>query len=220
MKLLFISLLILGFSFPFAAGSVAGEIDECWSELSVSCEGMRISICPRRDFEYIGEGCGGTDDYIEIWVRDAGGYGVAGIPETDYCLFACDANEELSICYFFITADSVTSAMEAFRGRTTFSRSRIAGGGCALNGVCMAVQGKVVLDEECIHPICLDIEIVSPDINGDLDVDLSDLSFFGEAYNTQEGEPGYSACCDYNDDGVCDLSDFAFFGQHYTHQCL
>lgn len=219
MDRLFACLAVVGFV-SLAPEESSAQLPGCYSELSASCEGMRISICPRRDFEYIREGCGGSSDYIEVWVRDGWGNGIAGIPETDYCLFACDANEELAICYSFITADSLTSARSGFEGRTTFSNSRIAGGGCALGGIGMTVQGMAILDETCMHPVCLAIEIVSPDINGDLRVDLSDLSFFGEAYNTQEGEPGYSGCCDYNDDGVCDLSDFSFFGQHYTHQCL
>lgn len=214
-----VCLFVIGSLILVPAASRAG-VDNCKSEISVSCEGMRLSICPRRDFEYIRTGCGGTSDYIEVWVRDPAGNGIPGVPETDYCLFACDPNEELAICYFFITADSATSALTDFRGRTTFSNSRIAGGGCALNGIGMTIQGMTVVDELCLYPVCLDIEIVSPDINGDLDVDLSDLSYFGECYNSREGEPNFSECCDYNDDGKCDLSDFAYFGQHYTHPCM
>lgn len=218
MKCLTVLIIILGSLFLFTGGISA--LDSCESELSASCEGMRITICPRRDFEYIRNACDGNSDYIEVWVRDQMGNGVPGVPETDYCLYACDSNEELSICYFFITADSLTSDIPGFEGRTTFSNSRIAGGGCALNGVYMKVQGMVILDETCMHPICLDIEIVSPDINGDQHVDLSDLGIFGLAYNSSEGEPNYCGCCDYNDDGKCNLSDFASFGQHYSHQCL
>jgi hypothetical protein len=219
MKRLLLFVLLPGFLSLFPADSAA-IIDPCNCSLTLSCEKMRISICPRRDFEYIRTGCGGSTDHIELWVRDAGGYGIGGIPETDYCLFACDDNETFVICYFFVQADSTTSNLPAFKGRTTFANNRISGGGCALNGIYMTVQGQTILGPSCMYPLCLDIELVSPDINGDLTVDLADLSFFGESYNTNEGDSQFNTCCDYNDDGKCDLSDFAFFGQHYTHQCL
>ena len=190
---------------------------ECSSELNVSCAGMRVSCCPKGDFEHIRNGCGGSDDYIEVIVKDYWGNAVSGIPWTDYWINACLPEHELHLCVQHIVADSLTGS----NGRTTFSGRMSVGGCIPEGGIWMAVQGITLRDEEtCIAPICADVVIVSPDINADGFVNLSDLSMFAEAYNTQEGAAAFNTCCDYNDDGSCDLSDFAYLGQHYQHECF
>jgi hypothetical protein len=192
------------------------QIIGCDSEASVSCSGMRVSICPRGDFEYIKDGCGNGTDYIEVFIRDMGGTGIAGIPWTDYWMDACDPQYQLGLCVQHFVADSLTDV----NGRTTFS-GRISAGGCIPDGgIYIAYAGMTLLDPQCIYPICLDVVLVSPDINADSFVNLSDLSFFGESYNKQVGEVGYDTCCDFNDDGWCNLSDFSYIGQHYQHRCF
>jgi hypothetical protein len=90
----------------------------------------------------------------------------------------------------------------------------------------MAIQGQFIENPpNCLTPLCLSIVVKGPDITGasgkpDCVVDLSDLIPFGSSYNKDLGQPGYSACCDFNDDNKCNLSDFASFGQHYQHRCL
>ncbi len=199
-----------------AAGFAGTQWDECSSEAFVSCAGMRVSVCPRGDFEFIREGCGGEDDYIEVYIRDYAGEGIAGIPWTDYWMNACEAEYELCVCVQHFVADELTDS----EGRTTFS-GRIAAGGCIPEGgIFISCQGRTIMDQYCLMPICLDVVIVSPDINADSVVNLSDLSIFGQAYNKSAGETGYNTCCDFNDDEEINLSDFAFLGQHYQHQCF
>jgi hypothetical protein len=177
---------------------------------------MRVSICPRGDFEEIKYGCGTGDDYIEVIIRDWGGNGIAGIPWTDYWMDACDEQYGLGICVQHFVADSLTDV----NGRTTFS-GRISAGGCIPEGgIFISCQGMTLLDPQCISPICLDVVIVSPDLNADSAVNLSDLSIFGQSYNHQSGQQEFNPCCDYNDDGWCNLSDFAFFAEHYLHECF
>ncbi len=188
----------------------------CDSEASVSCSGMRISICPRGDFEEIRYGCGTGNDYIEVIIRDLGSNGIEGIPWTDFWMNACDPQYELGICVQHFVADSLTDV----NGRTTFSGQISAGGCIPEGGIYIAYAGMVLLDSECINPICLDVVIVGPDLNSDSAVNLSDLSFFGQSYNHQLGDPEFNACCDFNDDDWCNLSDFSFFGEHYQHQCF
>ncbi len=212
-KVLLFSLLLV-----FATSLYAGEVDDCLSDVSLSCVGMRVSICPAGDFEFIRTGCGGTDDHIIVYARDSAGNGVSGIPRTDYWIQACDPAEELCLCTAPIVADSITNDL----GRTTIS-GRIAGGGCILNGgAYIAIQGQIVLEEPCGSTdwICLDIIIVSPDLTADCVVNLSDLGVFGLSYNKSYPETGYNDCCDYNDDTHCNLSDFAFMGEHYLHECF
>lgn len=195
-------------------------VDECESVCGVSCAGMRITICPAGDFEMIREGCGGASDYIYIYARDSEGVGIPGIPITDYGLLSCNPVQELNICYGMVVADSLTDGL----GRTTMS-GHMMGSGCVLyGGISLWIQGKVLLQQPaCTDPICMEIQIVSPDLNEDYEINLSDLGIFGQSYNcpgpTCTRPKAYNDCCDYNDDGVCNLSDFALFGQHYQHVC-
>ena len=213
MKILGIVVLL---SLIVPVAGAAQSIDVCYSELNVSCTGMRVSICPKGDFEHIRNGCGGDDDYIEIFVRHSGNGGIAGIPWTDYWMDACDAQYQLALCVQHFVADSLTDV----NGRTTFS-GRIAAGGCVPEGgIYVSCQGSTIMNASCTAVICLDVVLVGPDLNADGEVNLSDLSFFGEVYNKELGDPGYNTCCDFNDDDMCNLSDFAFLGQHYQHECF
>jgi hypothetical protein len=216
---LFLSLLLPISSMLYAQ---VPEVDECESVCGVSCAGMRISICPAGDFEMIQEGCGGASDYIYIYARDSEGVGIPGIPWTDYGLISCNPAQELDLCYgSMVPADSLTDGL----GRTTMS-GHIRGSGCLLHhGVSLWIQGKILLRQPlCVEPICMEIQIVSPDLNKDHVIDLSDLASFGQSYNcpgpTCTRPKAFNNCCDYNDDGVCNLSDLALFGQHYQHMCL
>ncbi len=188
----------------------------CEGTAAVSCSGMRVSICPRGDFENIRDGCGTGNDYIEVYIRDCGGNGIESIPWTDYWMDACLEEYALGICVQHFVADSLTDV----NGRTTFSGCISAGGCIPEGGIFIACQGMTILNESYTAPICLDVIIVSPDINADSVVNLSDLSFFGQSYNKQIGDMGYDTCCDFNDDDWCNLSDFSFLGEHYQHGCF
>ncbi len=210
-------MIVMALSMILSAAGIAGDMCPCENDLFVSCPGMRVSVCPRGGFERIDEGCGTGIDYIEVFIRDCSHVGIAGIPQTDFWMNACDQAHELCLCVEAFVADSLTGS----NGRTTFS-GKIAAGGCIPSGgIFVSCQGKTILDEAtCTVPVCLDVIIVSPDINADCFVNLSDLSFFGQSYNKQVGDAGYDTCCDYNDDGFCNLSDFSFLGEHYQHECF
>jgi hypothetical protein len=178
--------------------------------------GMQVSCCPLGDFERIDDSGG----YIWVWIKDALGVGIPGIPWTDYWLDACDptADHALCLCPNPVVADSLTNAS----GRTTIS-GRLAIGGCILTGgIYIVVQGRTLEAlPECLDYICLDLILKSPDRNHDCTVGVSDLVFLGDSYNKQEGvHPEYDKCCDWNHDGIVNISDFAFFGEHYTHTCF
>ena len=131
---------------------------------------------------------------------------------------SCDPAYMLHLCVSAFVADSLTGS----NGRTTFSGQISAGGCIPSGGIWVACQGRVILDPDnnCTAPVCLDVVIVSPDLNVDGVINLSDLTFFGLSYNLQVGEDGYDTCCDFNDDDWCDLSDFSFLGEHYEHTCF
>jgi hypothetical protein len=212
-KVLLFSLLLV-----FATSLYAGPVDPCLSSAGLSCTGMRVSVCPAGDFEFIRDGCGTGSDYIWIVALDGSGNGVEGIPGTDYWLDACDPAQELALCTVPYVADSLTNEF----GQTTIS-GRMAAGGCILTeGIYVAIQGKVLEDEpECLVVTCLtDIQIVSPDVTADGRVSLADFQPFGPTYNKGEGQVGYNACFDFNDNGSVTLGDFAFFAEHYNHECF
>jgi hypothetical protein len=218
-----ILVLLAVFVIAFAVGAHALDPDTfCYSTAGVSCQNMRITICPRGDFEQIRYGCGGADDYIWIEARDCANYPIPGIPWTDYWMNACDAAQGLCFCAEPIVADSLTGA----NGRTTFSGIIRAGGCVQTGGIYMAIQGHIIKKPPTYAtPLCLGVVIKGPDLTGasgkpDCVVNLSDLVPFGTGYNKNLGQGGYNACCDFNDDDKCNLSDFAYFGQHYQHSCM
>jgi hypothetical protein len=188
---------------------------------TLSCSPMRITISPGPGYEPIREVCGGDSDYIEIWAYDRWGYPATGIPWTDYWTEPCDESQELLLCMDGFIADSVTSSLPGFEGRTTIS-GPIKGGGCVLTGGLMIyVQGLPIFEPpEYNYPLCLDIALVSPDLNADGVVSLADFGIFCDSYGLCEGEPGYNGCCDYSDDGCCSLGDFYDFSMRYQASCM
>ena len=53
------------------------------------------------------------------------------------------------------------------------------------------------------------------DVDGDGDVDLSDLALLLAVYGTCEGDPGYDPAADFDGNGCIDLSDLATLLAHY-----
>jgi hypothetical protein len=206
-----------------ATSAFAGDVDDCYSNAGVSCVGMKISICPAGDFEYIRTACGGAADYIWVEARDASNLPIQGIPWTDYWLNSCDAAKSFCLCSQPVVADSLTG----INGRTTFS-GRVAGGGCSLTaGIWWAIQGKVIKAKPCPNPnpLCIAIIVKGPDMTGagglpDCKNDLSDIIPFAATFNKSLGAAGYNACADFNDDNTVNLSDFALMGTHYQHRCF
>jgi hypothetical protein len=191
---------------PMDNGAKAGIDCICLSYVSTA--GGCYMACPQGDADRL-DANGAT---ITVTVLDCGEIGIPGIPATDIWLMGCHS-PGLVLCGGgdAINADSATNA----NGKTTIS-GWLSAGGCDSIGVYVLVQGVVIEDATC-NPDCLPIITVSPDINGDLVVDLIDLSEFSKSYTSPPHQ--YLYCKDYNCDGVIDLIDFALFSQHYLHVC-
>jgi hypothetical protein len=97
-------------------------------------------------------------------------------------------------------ADAATNAS----GQTQWFNPLSAGGCTIGETVVVLVAGQP------LNQAGMALEFVSPDINGDLTVNLADLSTFASGYTS-----AYIACADIFYDGVINLSDLSLFSQAY-----
>ena len=145
-----------------------------------------------------------VDARLEVTLRDALHFPIANFPYEDIWLETVDGG--LVACPGGTNADQNTDP----DGVTYFTLASHAGGHCA-SGTLVMVNGDPVLDED--HSVLvMPLWFNSPDIDGDLDIDLMDLTFFVTDYC---GGYDFRSDLDYDHDlGLTDLSVFtqAFFG--------
>jgi hypothetical protein len=122
--------------------------------------------------------------YQDIWISDPG-------------------TGELWLCQGGSVADANTDA----NGHTTIS-GVVYSGGHTETGTLVFVAGIPV---DVAGPLPLDF--VSPDIDGDGDVDIQDFSRFGQDFGTSALQS------DLVSDGLVDLADFGAFGRHFGEAC-
>jgi hypothetical protein len=135
--------------------------------------------------------------YIDLIVRDTFGAPMAGIPVVDITATVCAA------CGGTVSfADAPTDVA----GHTTMTATKI--GGCC--PVAPVIVQTVLL---------ANLEYRSYDDDGDLSVDLSDLTRLGWTYNKCFPGIGYNQCFDFTCDECVDLSDLTVLGKHYNHDC-
>jgi len=196
------------------ANAQPGLIDVFQSSWSYSCGApphqLLVSHCPAGDLEPVANGCVNPGSgQIQIQLIDRNGLPMPGIPPTDIWFQPFSGSEVLSFKPGTWGTDFPTDLTGS-----TITTLQLSAGGCVQLGLqCVVLDPigiAVILQNPVVHPINFN----SPDLNGDLVVNLTDLAIFGAAY----GKPAaYTWCCDYNDDGVVNLSDLAIFGTHYLH---
>lgn len=183
-------------------------VDGCRS--TSSCWAGAMIVCPAGDGHQLADQ-GAT---IYVTARDYYGAPIPNIPALDWWLIGC--NDGLALCgsAFSSSADGPTDA----NGNTTISGA-IAAGGCDI-GLSVVVQGVVLED----YPACTQgsytfqchpIEVRSPDVTGDLIIDLLDFSVWAPSFLNAAAPP----CHDFSYDGVVDIVDFGIFGGHFLHNC-
>jgi hypothetical protein len=185
----------------------SGVVEPCSS--TASSAGGCYMVCPAGDGDVLST-IGAT---ISIVVNDNSGSPIPGIPAADIWLVGC--GDALILCGGggAINADSATNSS----GATTISGA-LAAGGCDSVGVMVVVQGAVIQDvDDLCNDLCLAIVAPSPDITGDLLVDLVDLSEFAKSYQSPPHQ--YLYCKDYDCKDGIDLVDFSLFAQHYLDDC-
>ena len=185
------------------AGSSAADWE--WDCSTVSAASVPVSVVTfpdgngmRLDDCYIFGGAR-IDATITLQLLDLSGDPVAGYPASEMWL------ESTSGAMVLCPGGSIADHDTDQNGETTFS-GPIQGGGSfdPDNGDRMQVVGVW----NCIYPLELEVYSNSPDMNGDLVVDLSDVVIFAEYfYGT------YDYAADFHWDGLINLSDLVWLVQ-------
>ena len=151
--------------------------------------------------EAYGEGGVTVDATITLALRYGDDTAVVNFPWEDLWLETADGG--LVSCVLGVMADSETD----MNGETTWTQPLRAGG--YSQAAChVMVAGSALIGAG------LPLKFNSPDINGDLTVDLSDLSLFaGNFFGA------YHYRGDFNNDGIINLSDLAIFATGYQTIC-
>jgi len=174
-----------------------------WGPENVEGACLFPSVCPNGD-DGNKPGYAPSPSYIHLTILDQFGAPMAGIPANEIYATMCAACDEDPPVFY-------ASAASDPAGQATIVVTRI--GGCC-NTVPVVVQGINLVD----------LMYRSYDYNGDLAVDLSDLTFLARTYNKGMGctipDPDqYNECFDFTCDDCVDLSDLTLFAKHYNHDC-
>jgi hypothetical protein len=191
----------------------SGIVDPCSSSASIVGSDYCWVVCPQGDGPALNLLTPKPGDAtISVTVHDQTGAAVPGIPAADFWVIGWA--DRLSLCG---GAGSINATAGAdVNGQTTIEAA-LFGGGCD-DGVAVVVQGTIILDpNNWIDPLCLDIDVRSPDGDGDLQVINLDFTQFGNAWTPLGGI--YDKCMDFDCDGDLDSIDFTVFGNHWQHSC-
>ena len=141
---------------------------------------------------------------VEIQIMECTFTPIVGFPREDIWISPYH-DGEMWFCPGGAIADENTDA----DGRTSITGA-LAGGGYSTGGAIVYVSGNPMTSP---YPGSLPLDFVSPDLDGDLDVDIADFSSFGQDF-------GSSAIrSDLDPNGIVDLGDFAVFGLHFGTNC-
>lgn len=140
---------------------------------------------------------------ITVTVLDQGGLPVPNFPFQDIYL-GHPGDNSIALCQGGSTADFNTNV----NGVTTIS-GVISGGGWSTTTQ-VYINGTPLSG---VNNPPLTVGLNSPDINGDLIVNLNDFSAFGVDFSTGEFRS------DFVFDGIVNLADFSRFGQTFGESC-
>jgi hypothetical protein len=171
-------------------------VGPCFS--SSSCFAGAIVVCPAGDGDQLSDQ-GAT---IFVTLMSTSGVPMPNVAGADFWLLGCNGGMAV------VGASGITD----INGQTTITGA-IKAGGCdtAHNVVCQGYQ--FLQNPACTGLECHSIEVRSPDVNGDMVVDLVGFSIWAPSFL----EPGAPSCHDFSFDGVVDVVDFSIFGGHYLH---
>ncbi len=143
-----------------------------------------------------------VDATITLYLRDGAGVPIVNFPFEDLWLESMDGG--LVICIGGSTADNHTDS----QGVTQWVAPMFAGG-FSQGPVLVLINGSALGSNPG-----LPLRFNSPDVNGDLLVNLQDISILAVDYFTN-----YNFRCDLNGDSWLNLQDISIFAQHIGAQC-
>jgi hypothetical protein len=165
---------------------------------------VSVVVCPDGDGDRLDEAQAGggslIDATITLTLLDGSMDPIYLFPFEDLWL---DANG-LELC----AGGSVADASTDINGQTTWTRPLHAGGCSGDSSTRVYINGSALIQP----PFA--ILFNSPDLTGDLLVNLSDVAAFVERYFG-----AYDHCADLYWDGTLNLSDIAAFAEHWGHAC-
>ena len=196
--------LILVLLVPAVVFGEVPDINNC--DISTrATEDVSVMICPACDGYAFSEaqtfGGATMDATIEVYIRNNAGQPLDGISAGD--IWLDDPN------LVFCTDGNLADFDTDLNGYTEFDMA-VCGGGCTQD---FALGGFLAGTPFNENPLPF-LQFNSPDTNGDLVVDLIDLSAFAAAYFVPA-----TYCFDFYWDGLMTLQDLALFSQHYAHEC-
>lgn len=146
-----------------------------------------------------------VDATVTLTLNDGNGDPIFNYPFEDMWMETSPTVPGLVLC----PGGSVADLNTDINGQTTFSGAVFGGGASATGDVTIiVVNGEVVVSGS------LNIQFNSPDINGDLTVNLTDVVLFAGAFY---GAYSYSA--DFYFDGTLNLSDIVLLAQGNGTSC-
>lgn len=134
---------------------------------------------------------------VTVNVKDAAGFDIVGYPFQDVGLADNAGGADVTLC----TSGWLSSANTNASGVTTITGVGFAGGSTQ-GGMRATVAGVRITSG-----LALDIDVVSPDMDGDLDVDLIDLSAVPTGFAARFLNGVYNFQSDYTCDGSENLLD-------------
>ena len=189
---------------PVARAAVC-LIDPCCS--SASSAGGVLLVCPAGDGPTLSS-IGAT---VSITVLTCYcGEPLPGIPAEDFWIQQSSGPQPLCGYHLSSNADAASDA----NGQTTISGS-IAAGGYFPDDLHVVAQGMMIGVGCGTDNAAIPLVLVSPDITGDLVVDIVDLAIFAEAFSDGTVDPRM----DFSGDGQIDVVDLSLFALHLHHQC-
>lgn len=171
--------------------------------MNEAIEDVSILVCPHGDGTPLSAAKtldGRTlDAKVGVWILDSVGAPMYNFPFEDIWL----AVDGLAMPVPGCLSDAPTDE----QGRTEFALPLRAGGSTT------APVGVIVSGMEILGARMQNLRFNSPDLNGDLVVDLIDVGLFAQAF-----AGGYDYAADLYPDGVIDMADVGVLAQHFGHR--
>lgn len=196
--------LLCGMLGSVAAAPARGELPDPTLSFARS-DVASMWVCPRSDGN---AAAWVVPTGIEAFLKKADGSPLALVPAADIWLTSTSSS-------FVFCGGAMLAELESDEnGMAAFSHYSPPAGGCLPNQTPGQPLSLRVVAMGVSIPSNIPFSLNSPDITGDLQVNLGDVGPFSAALNGT-----YNWCSDFFADGVVNLSDVGIFSAHLGHGC-